>query len=111
MNERVYYTIKGLVHKVIDNIGNFEIMCEGDTYYLSKQIGIKDTRVDFEILESDFNTYWFKPVFNILYDKITDYHNITYVKSLQEQRALRCKGYEDYLRSPNKDELVDDVEV
>ena len=38
-------------------------------------------------------------------------YNITYVKSLQEQRALRCKGYEDYLHTPNKEELVDDVDV
>ncbi|ULG01355.1 hypothetical protein phiA019_0008 [Aeromonas phage phiA019] len=111
MNERVYYTIKGLVHKVIDNIGNFEIIWEGDARHLSKRTGIKDTMVDFEILESDFNTYWFKPVFNLLYDKIADYHNIKYVKSLQEQRALRRKGYEEYLRIPNKEDQVDEFKV
>lgn len=101
MNEKVYYTIKSLVNKVIDDLCNFEIIGKVDTSGCRyKRTGIKDTRIDFEILEADFNSHWFKPVFNLLYDKITDYHNIKYVKSLQEQHELRCKGYEECLHNP-----------
>lgn len=97
MNEEVYYTIKKLIYKVMEDTDSFEVIGKGDCVFEYKRIGVKDNRNSFEILEDDFNRLWFKPVFNFIHEKILENETTQYIKSLQEQRKSRCDRYRDYL--------------
>ena len=69
MNEEVYYTIKKLIYKVMEDTDSFEVIGKGDCVFEYKRIGVKDNRNSFEILEDDFNRLWFINLFLTLYTK------------------------------------------
>lgn len=91
MDELTYYIIKNLVHKVLNNIDNFElvtkkkVVCERDLLVF----GFKDKTTDFEIYSSDFN-HTIEPTFKFLVDILPRLKR-------QSERESKINAINDYL--------------
>lgn len=98
VNELTYYIIKNLVHKVLKDIDNFELVSKTEMICDIELpvFGFKDKTSGFKIYRSDFN-YRFNKVFVFLTNKVTSHEGKLSTEKQRKEREAKINAINDYL--------------